>query len=90
MAGQTPTSTKGAVIKGKAPVNKSLLKVTLPKGPGSDSENGLHVVLLQSTNKLPIFSMEMVVMSGGLSDPADMRGLASITALPTARRNRQT
>jgi hypothetical protein len=35
----------------------------------------------QSTNKLPIFSMEMVVMSGGLSDPADMRGLASITAL---------
>ena len=28
MAGQTPTSTKGAVIKGKAPVNKRLLKVT--------------------------------------------------------------
>ena len=56
MAGQTPTSTKGAVIKGRAPVNKSLLKVTLPKAQGSDSENGLHVVLLQSTNKLPIFS----------------------------------
>ena len=81
MAGQTPTSTKGAVIKGKAPVNKSLLKVTLPKAREATLKNGLHVVLLQSTNKLPIFSMEMVVMSGGLSDPADMRGLASITAL---------
>jgi len=81
MAGQTPTSTKGAVIKGKAPVNKSLLKVTLPKAQEGTLKNGLHVVLLQSTNQLPIFSMEMVVMSGGLSDPADMRGLASITAL---------
>jgi predicted Zn-dependent peptidase len=81
MAGQTPTSTKGAVIKGKAPVNKRLLKVTLPKAQEATLKNGLHVVLLQSSNKLPIFSMEMVVMSGGLSDPADMRGLASITAL---------
>ena len=81
MAGQTPTSTKGAVIKGKAPVNKRLLKVTLPKAQEGTLKNGLHVVLLQSSNKLPIFSMEMVVMSGGLSDPADMRGLASITAL---------
>src|SRR6185369_3330563 len=28
----------------------------------------------------PIFSMEMVLMSGGLSDPADMHGLAATTA----------
>ena len=81
MASQTPSSTKGAVIKGKAPVNKSLLRVTLPKAQEATLKNGLHVVLLESTNKLPIFSMEMVVMTGGISDPADMRGLASITAL---------
>ncbi len=81
MTGQTPTSTKGLVIKGKAPVNKSLLRVTLPKAQEATLKNGLHVVLLESTNKLPIFSMEMVVMKGGLLDPADMRGLASITAL---------
>ena len=80
-AGQAPSSTKGAVIKGKAPVNKSLLRVTLPKAQEATLKNGLHVVLLESNHKLPIFSMEMVVMSGGLSDPADMRGLASITAL---------
>ena len=30
-AGQNPTSTKGAVVKGKAPVNKNLLTVKLPK-----------------------------------------------------------
>ena len=81
MAGQTPSSTKGAVIKGKAPVNKNLLKVTLPKAQEATLKNGLHVVLLESNHRLPIFSMEMVVMSGGLTDPADMRGLASITAL---------
>lgn len=79
--GQTPSSTKGAVIKGKAPVNKSLLRVTLPKAQEATLKNGLHVVLLESNHKLPLFSMQLVVMSGGLSDPADMRGLASITAL---------
>jgi predicted Zn-dependent peptidase len=81
MASQTPSSTKGAVIKGKAPVNKNLLKVKLPKAQEGTLKNGLHVVVLESKNKLPIFSMEMLVMSGGLSDPADMHGLANATAL---------
>ena len=30
-AGQQPQTTKGAVIKGKAPVNKEVLKVKLPR-----------------------------------------------------------
>ncbi|MDX6384218.1 MAG: zinc protease [Blastocatellia bacterium] len=81
MASQTPSSTKGAVIKGKAPVNKNLLKVKLPKAQEGKLKNGLQVVVLGSKNKLPIFSMEMLVMSGGLSDPADMHGLANATAL---------
>src|SRR3954452_10867220 len=80
MASQTPSSTKGAVIKGKAPVNKTLLRVKLPKAREATLKNGLHVVVLESNHRLPIFSMEMVVMSGGLSDPADMRGLSSLTA----------
>jgi len=80
-AGQNPTSTKGAVVKGKAPVNKNLLTVKLPKEREATLKNGLHVVLLESNHMLPIFSMEMVVMSGGFSDPADMRGLANMTAL---------
>jgi predicted Zn-dependent peptidase len=81
MSSQTPSSTKGAVIKGKAPVNKNLLKVKLPRAQEADLKNGLHVVVLESNHRLPIFSMEMIVMSGGLSDPADMHGLANATAI---------
>lgn len=72
-------STKGAVIKGRAPVNKQLLRVKLPKAQEATLKNGMRVVLLHS-NRVPTFSMEMVVMTGGLSDPADMRGLAGTTA----------
>ena len=76
---QAPQSTKGAVIKGKAPVNKNILKVQLPKAQEATLKNGLRVVLLES-HKIPTFTMQMVVLSGGLSDPADYRGLASSTA----------
>ena len=80
-SGQNPTSTKGAVIKGKAPVNKQVLQVKLPPAQEATLKNGMHVVVLESNHRLPIFSMEMVLMSGGFSDPADMRGLANMTAL---------
>ena len=79
-AGQNPTSTKGTVIKGKAPVNKQVLQVKLQAAQEATLKNGMHVVLLESNHRLPIFSMEMVLMSGGFSDPADMRGLANMTA----------
>lgn len=76
---QQPQTTKGAVVKGKAPVNKQVLKVKLPRAEEAKLANGLQVVLLRST-KVPTFNMQMVVLSGGLSDPADYRGLASFTA----------
>lgn len=78
-AGQQPQSTKGAVVKGKAPVNKEVLKVKLPRAQEASLANGLRVVLLES-HKVPTFNMQMVVLSGGLSDKADYRGLASFTA----------
>src|SRR5918996_494521 len=78
-AGQGAPTTKGAVIKGKAPVNKNVLKVKLPRAEEATLPNGLRVVLLRST-KVPTFNMQMVVMSGGLSDKPDYRGLASSTA----------
>lgn len=77
--GPVGQSTKGAVIKGKAPVNKKLLKVTLPKAEEATLSNGLRVVVLPS-HKVPTFNMQMVVLSGGLADSADYRGLASFTA----------
>jgi predicted Zn-dependent peptidase len=76
---QQPQTTKGAVVKGKAPVSKEVLKVKLPRAEEAKLANGLQVVLLRST-KVPTFNMQMVVLSGGLSDPADYRGLASFTA----------
>jgi predicted Zn-dependent peptidase len=76
---QQPQGTKGAVIKGKAPVNKNVLKVKLPRAEEATLPNGMKVVLLNST-KVPTYTMQMVVLSGGLSDPASYHGLSSFTA----------
>ncbi len=76
---QQGQSIKGADIKGRAPVSKEILKVNLPKGQEATLSNGLRVILLEN-HRVPTFTMQMVVMSGGLSDPADYHGLASFTA----------
>jgi zinc protease len=70
---------KGVVLKGRAPVSKEILKVSLPKAQEATLKNGLRVVVLENT-RTPTVSMQMVVMSGGLSDPAEQRGLAQFTA----------
>jgi zinc protease len=72
-------SSKGAVIKGKAPVNKEVLKVNLPKAKEATLPNGLQILLLED-HKVPTFTAQMVVLSGGLTDKPDFRGLASFTA----------
>jgi zinc protease len=77
--GQQPQTSKGAVIKGKAPVNKEVLKVKLPRTQEATLPNGLRVVLLEA-HKVPTFNMQMVVLSGGLSDKPDFSGLATFTA----------
>ncbi len=76
---QTGQSVKGADIKGRAPVNKEILKVKLPKAQEATLSNGLRVVLLEN-HRVPTFTMQMVVLSGGLSDPSDYHGLAGFTA----------
>lgn len=76
---QPPPTTKGAVLKGKAPVNKEVLKVKLPKPYETRLSNGLQVLVLED-HKLPTFSMQMVILSGGLADPAQQPGAAQYTA----------
>lgn len=78
-SGPVGQSSKGAVIKGKAPLNKEVLKVKLPKAQETVLPNGLRVVLVEN-HRIPTFTLQMVVLSGGLSDPAERRGLASFTA----------
>jgi len=78
-SGPGQQTTKGAVIKGKAPVNKEVLKVKLPRAEEATLKNGLQVILLPA-HKVPTFNMQLVVLSGGLADKPDYRGLASFTA----------
>ena len=75
----TEQSQKGLVLKGKAPVEKELLNVKLPVPQEVTLKNGLRVMLLEY-HRTPTFSMRLVFMSGGLSDPPDHRGLAEFTA----------
>src|SRR5688500_14089468 len=78
-SGPLGQSSEGAVIKGKAPLNKEVLKVKLPKAQETILPNGLRVVLVEN-HRIPTFTLQMVVLSGGLSDPADRRGLSAFTA----------
>jgi predicted Zn-dependent peptidase len=72
-------SLKGAVIKGKAPVNREVLRVRLPRPQQARLRNGLEILLLED-HRIPTFTMQMVIRSGGLADPPDHRGLAQFTA----------
>jgi zinc protease len=71
--------TKGVVIKGKAPVNNQALKVTLPRAYETNLSNGMQVIVLEN-HKLPTFSMQMVMRSGGFADPAGQEGTAQYVA----------
>ncbi len=77
---QSRPSTKGAVLKGKAPVNKEVLKVKLPKPYETKLSNGLQVLVLEN-HKLPNFNMQMVFLSGGLADPSGQEGTAQSVAM---------
>ncbi|HZF41241.1 MAG TPA: pitrilysin family protein, partial [Blastocatellia bacterium] len=76
---QQPQTLKGVVIKGKTPINKEVLKFEMPKAYETELGNGLRVIALEN-HKLPTFAMQMVILSGGLSDPADQPGAAQYTA----------
>ena len=76
---QQPQTLKGVVIKGKTPINKEVLKLVMPKAYETELGNGLRVIVLEN-HKLPTFAMQMTVMSGGLSDPADQPGAAQYAA----------
>jgi zinc protease len=76
---QQPQTLKGVVIKGKTPINKEVLKFAMPKAYETELGNGLRVIALEN-HKLPTFTMQMVILSGGLSDPANLPGAAQYTA----------
>jgi zinc protease len=63
----------------RAPVNKEILRVQLPRPKIETLPNGLTLVL-QEDHKLPTIAFTMWIRPGQLADPADLPGLASSTA----------
>lgn len=77
-----PQSTKaaGTILKNKAPVNKEILKVTLPKPSQADLSNGVHLIVLED-HRAPLVTLQMIIEgAGGYYDPPSMPGLAGFTA----------
>jgi zinc protease len=63
----------------RAPVNKEILRVQLPRPTITKLKNGLTVVLLED-HKLPTVAFTMWIGPGQLADPDNLPGLASFTA----------
>jgi zinc protease len=79
-AQQPPPSATQMVLKGKAPVSKEVLKVTLPKPKEEVLANGLRIMVLED-HRLPQVSFQLVIPgAGGYYDPADRPGLSSFVA----------
>ena len=74
----------------KVPINHDILKVKLPHPVEVTLPNGLTVLILEQ-HHLPTVYYSLWIKSGALSDPKDMPGLASFTAVmldSTATRDR--
>lgn len=66
--------------KNRAPVSKDVLRVKLPRAVELHLDNGLTVLLLED-HRLPTISMSLELRgAGALYEPAEMTGLASVTA----------
>ena len=65
-----PVSMKGADIKGRAPVNREILRVSLPRPTRIQLSNGLKVLILEN-HKLPTIAFSLMIKTGALSDPPE-------------------
>jgi len=78
--GQDRSTPAGKIERlNRAPVNKEVLRVQLPRPTITKLKNGLTVVLLED-HKLPTVAFTMWIRPGQLGDPGDLPGLASFTA----------
>jgi zinc protease len=68
------------VLKGKAPVNKQILKVSLPKSQEADLSNGVHLIVIEDHRAPQVFFQLLIDGAAGYYDPPSMPGLATFTA----------
>src|SRR3984957_59446 len=73
------TATSKVERLNRAPVNKEILRVQLPRPTVVKLENGLTLVMLED-HKLPTVDFTMWIRPGQLADPQDLPALASFTA----------
>lgn len=79
-AGSKNTPLSKIERKNKAPVSSEILRVKLPKAVEFNLENGLTVLVLED-HHLPTVTARLLIQgAGALNDPADLPGLANITA----------
>ena len=79
-SGQDRSSSGGKVERlNRAPVNKEVLRIQLPRPTVRKLKNGMSVVLLED-HKLPTVAFTMWIRPGQLGDPGDLPGLALFTA----------
>lgn len=77
--GNKSTDVSKIVRLNRAPVNKDVLRVQLPRPTVVNLPNGMTLILLED-HKLPTVSFTMWIRPGQLADPDDLPGLASFTA----------
>jgi zinc protease len=66
--------------KNKAPVSSEILHVKIPKPVEMTLPNGLTILVLED-HRLPIVTARLTILgAGALNDPADIPGLANVTA----------
>jgi zinc protease len=75
-----PSKAEGTVLKNKAPVNKEILKVSLPKAQHGDLSNGVHLIVIEDHRAPQVFFQMIIDGAGGYYDPASQPGLATFTA----------
>jgi len=74
-----PSPAKTVERKNRAPVNKEILRVRLPRPQEVKLPNGLSVVVLEH-HKLPVVNFALWIKTGALADPKELTGLAKFTA----------
>ena len=75
-----PLSPSKVERKNKAPVNKEVLQVKLPKAYKATLDNGVRVLVMED-HRLPLVTVAMQIKgAGGIFEPAGMPGLASTAA----------
>ncbi|MEX2272371.1 MAG: pitrilysin family protein [Vicinamibacterales bacterium] len=75
-----PPSTKGVVIKGRAPVSKEMLRVKLPAPAEADLANGAHLMVLEDRRAPQVTVQIYIPGAGGYFDPPGKAGQATMTA----------